>query len=299
MTGSLLLAFNYHFTGNMAEFPINAYLDRAWTPGANRLGFGADVGQLWGVLDPIPGHGWRDVLLNSNQNLVNLNFELLGWGVGSLLLVAVHLFWGRWSLVDRLSLVFVGTIAFVYNLYWFSGGPDYGPRYWYLMIFPLMLLTVSGAQTALERLRSNAPMELLKPRLATAFGISMLVSVAVFLPWRAVSKYVDYRGQHPGFARLAAAGAFGADGLVVVETDVEEEFASAFYLNDIVAGREGPVYVRYRDCVSMRRAAQAFSGRRVFHVTARLVEGARDIEVEEIATPISCADASDGLPDQR
>ncbi len=291
-TGSFMLAFNYRFTGRLTEFPINKYLDVYWdAPGANRIGFGPDVGQLWAVLDPIPGHGWRDVLLNTNQNMVNLNFEFLGWGVGSLLLVAVHLLWGRWSKVDRAAGFFVAAVGCVYNLYWFSGGPDYGPRYWYLMIYPLIFLSARGAVTLADILADRV--ELAKPRVAASACVMMLTALVVFMPWRSVSKYVDYRDQHREFRYLAEAEAFGSNGLVAVETDLQEEYASAFYLNDIIPGSTGPVYVRYRDCATLRRDAQAFPGRPVFHVTSQLSDGKRHIRVVEVPTPVTCGGAAE------
>ena len=93
-----LLGYNYALTGDPLFFPINDYLDRLWYTGANSIGFGADKGNPGGWnLDPLAGHGPWDVLYNTNQNLYYFNFELLGWCVGSLLPLAVHLVRGKFK----------------------------------------------------------------------------------------------------------------------------------------------------------------------------------------------------------
>ena len=48
----------------------------------------------------------------------------------------------------------IGTFFF----YWYSGGPDFGARYWYLILVPLVVLSVRGLQalqgSLLELMRS-------------------------------------------------------------------------------------------------------------------------------------------------
>jgi len=48
---------------------------------------GRDVGDFgWTGLDALPDQGSIDVVMNTNQNLYLMNFDLLGWISGSLLL---------------------------------------------------------------------------------------------------------------------------------------------------------------------------------------------------------------------
>ncbi len=59
-SGIWLFVYNTALTGNPLSDPMSRYLDVLWYPGCNRLGFGADVGNVpgrWGGLDPNPGHG--------------------------------------------------------------------------------------------------------------------------------------------------------------------------------------------------------------------------------------------------
>jgi len=123
-TGSVSLWINHALTGDALTYASNVYFDRVWGVGANRLGFGPDVGRVWGGLDPIPGHGIPDVLFNVNLNLFTLNYEMLGWGIGSLFLAVLHLAWGRLSRIDRVAIAFIVGAISIYSLYWFNGGPD-------------------------------------------------------------------------------------------------------------------------------------------------------------------------------
>ena len=65
LVGAINLPYNRALTGNPRTFPVMAYFDRIFGPGSNALGFGANRGFNWSSgLDPYPGHGVRDVLVN-------------------------------------------------------------------------------------------------------------------------------------------------------------------------------------------------------------------------------------------
>lgn len=283
-TGSVSLWMNYQLTGSPLTYAMNVYFDREWGVGANRLGFGSDVGQLWGALDPIPGHGWRDVLFNTNLNLFTLNYDLLGWGIGSLFLFTVHLVWGRKEVFDWLWLAFiVGAIA-TYSLYWFNGGPDYGPRYWYSLLFPLLFLTTRGLATVVLMLRDRADVLDTARRAGYLVAVLAFVSLGVYAPWRAVSKYVDYRSKTPLFADALAAGAFGTNGLVIVDADGEGEYA-ALELNDLVPGEHGPIFARDLGNESVAALMEAFPGRPVYRAELRITPQGKRLTVTPLPQP--------------
>ncbi len=265
---SLLLLYNAALGGDAFAFPINAYLDRIWYPGANALGFGPNVGNPpgWHVQDPLPGHGVWDALYNANQNLYNLNFELFGWCSGSLVLGAVHLLAGRWSRLDRAALAFVAAIVAANVPYWFSGGSDYGARYWYLVILPLAWLSLRGLGTLGALLEERFEEATL--RVAATAGILVAISLAVFTPWRAVAKYTDYRGYHGDFRRLAEMPSL-AGTLVLVDVEDETEYGLAFLLNDPRGPGEGPVFAWRRDDATEARLRAAFPERPIVHVSGR------------------------------
>src|SRR5262249_36567902 len=130
------------------------------------------------------------------------DFELFGWASGSLLLVWTALVLGKHRPIDRAWIVFVLAIVAANSLYWFAGGPDFGARYWYLAIVPLIALAVTG-------LNALAESEEERTRLLIAVFALSLGNMALFMPWRAVDKYVGYRGMVAGVRDLAREKNFG------------------------------------------------------------------------------------------
>ncbi len=266
---ALLLLYNQSLTGDPLAFPINDYLDRLWYPGANAIGFGPDKGNPpgWGPQDPLVGHGVWDVLYNTNQNVYHLNFELLGWASGSLLLLVVHVLRGRWDRTDRAALAFLVALVVIYNLYWFSGGSDYGARYWYLMILPLLWLSYRGLGTLGGFLEEHTSADA-TPRVMALAGISIGLTLFLFMPWRAVAKYADYRGYHGDFREIAA-GPGMAGSLVLVEVGDETEYGLAFLENDPEWSSESPIFAWARDEETIERLIEAHPDRPIVRVAGR------------------------------
>jgi hypothetical protein len=128
-SGALVFPYNAHFTGNPLRFPINVYTDRLYGPNSNAYGFGPDRGLGWAI-DPNPGHSAFDGVINANLNAFGINTDLLGWSAGSLWLLAVMVVARRWRREDGQMLMLIGAFVIGYFPYYFSGGPDYGARYW-------------------------------------------------------------------------------------------------------------------------------------------------------------------------
>jgi hypothetical protein len=55
-----------------------------------------------------------------------INIELFGWSIGSLVFVALILFCGKLRSGDYLMLALAASVVGLYNYYRFSGGPDFG-----------------------------------------------------------------------------------------------------------------------------------------------------------------------------
>ena len=135
-----------YFTGSARVFPIMQYTDTQYGAGTNALGFGTNRGLGWPGLDPFPGHGLIDVLVNANFNLFQTNIELHGWATGSLLVLALFLVAGPKRREDWWMVAVICAIAGIHSFYWFSGGPDFGARYWYLILVPCLVLTARGLE---------------------------------------------------------------------------------------------------------------------------------------------------------
>ena len=178
--------YNAALTGRALYAPHMMWTDRTWGVGVDRLGFGPNIGiPAWTNIDPLPGHGVLDVVLNANKNFFMANFELFGWACGSLLLaiLAVPLMNRRRS--DWLMIILVMVVIVGHSAYWFSGGPDLGPRYWYQALIPLIVLTVRGAVAVARRASTRHPIRM--HRIGVFVAAASLSAVFTVLPWRSAS----------------------------------------------------------------------------------------------------------------
>jgi hypothetical protein len=243
LLGSLLLPYNRALTGSALRTPQQVWTDATFYPGSDRLGFGADIGNWgWTHLDPFPGHGARDVVINIHQNLYMSHSDLFGWGCGSLLFVLIAILLGRNFHSDRLFLALIIGVVIAQSFYWFSGGPDYGARYWYQMLIPFIVLTVRGVEELQLRVAQKGGDWLVTQRIAAFVVCASLVSVFTFLPWRSLGKYHNFRRVTSDMRELAANQRFGK-ALVFVGGD-ERDYSSAFVFNPAVPDSPDPIYVR-------------------------------------------------------
>jgi 4-amino-4-deoxy-L-arabinose transferase-like glycosyltransferase len=264
--GALAFPYNAHLTGSATTFPLMAYTDAIYGAGTNALGFGANRGLGWPGLDPLPGHGALDVLVNANLNAHGVNVELLGWSIGSLLPILLLLAMRRISRPDWWMLAVVASIAGVHSLYWFSGGPDFGARYWYLMLVPCIALTARAVVVVGERLaRTPADVSATSDRVLAGALALALVSVVCFIPWRAVDKYYHYRNMRPDVRYLAAEHDFGRS-LVLIRGNRHPDYASAAIYNPLDLRADVPVYVWDRGTETTRQVLSAYPDRPVWIV---------------------------------
>jgi hypothetical protein len=267
---ALNLPYNRALTGHAFTFPVMAYFDRHYAPGVNDLGFGPNRGLGWTGLDPLPGHGAADVMINTAFNLFATNVELFGWGAGSLLFAAVAALSPRRVRSDRLLLGFALAVVAFHGLYWFSGGPDFGARYWFLTIVPLVGLSARGIE--LMRGAAAHPDGAARHGAPLAAAALCLVALACFVPWRAVDKYRHYRGMRPDVRALAASCGFG-HALVLVQGRRHRDYASAAIYNALPPFGFGPVYAWDRSPEVRDSVERAFPDRAVWEVAGPTVTG--------------------------
>jgi 4-amino-4-deoxy-L-arabinose transferase-like glycosyltransferase len=264
----LALLYNKLLTGDARLTPILKFFDQTTYPGSNRLGFGPNIANFgWTGLDALPGHGPIDVLMNTNHNLYMIQFEMFGWVCGSLLFVLLLLVW-RGVRRDGLMFGILGITWAAMSLYWFSGVPDFGARYWYPVIVPLAVLTVRGISAAAERLEELGR----KPALERVWAFAVLATL-VGLPgvmvWRSLDKYPDYRGLRADVRQLEKQHNFGRS-LVFVRGERWPDYSSAFPFNPPALGSSasGPIYAWDAGPEARRRVIAAYQDRPVW-----LVEG--------------------------
>jgi len=271
--GAAVMPYNKLLTGSPTKFPIMAYTDKYYGPKTNALGFGPERGLGW-ALDPYPGHGLRDVLVNSNLNLTSINIELFGWSMGSLLFIALLVFAGQARGRDYLMLATIAAVFVAHIFYWFSGGPDFGARYWYLMIIPCVALTVRRIQFLEEKLNHG-------PAGFTGDGARVIISVLSlcaltlvnYFPWRAIDKYHHYLRMRPDIHYLARQYNFGKS-LVLIRGERFPDYESAAVYNPLDLRAAAPVYVWDRSPEVRAKALNAYADRTVWIIYGPSITGA-------------------------
>ncbi|HEX6125588.1 MAG TPA: glycosyltransferase family 39 protein [Pyrinomonadaceae bacterium] len=269
IVGSLGLAYNAKLTGDPLRFPLNAYADEVFGPHSNDYGFGPDRGMGW-QLDPYPGHGPVDALVNTNLNVSALNTELLGWTIGSFLLIGAFVCFGKIRRSDYLMIAIIAAIYLLHFFYYFSGGPDFGARYWFLMILPLIVLTVRGIESLVEKMSEQD--QTLRGRIFAGIGGLVVLTIILFIPWRAVDKYRDFRGMTPDVRKLNDEFGFGRS-LVLVRGEKHPEYDSAFVYNSPDLSGDGPVFAWDRDPETRKKLLDTFSDRMVWIIDGPSITG--------------------------
>jgi 4-amino-4-deoxy-L-arabinose transferase-like glycosyltransferase len=266
---AITFPYNRAFTGRATYFPLIAYTDAQYGVGSNALGFGAARGLGWPGLDPLPGHGAMDVVVNALLNSYQVGTELFGWATGSLVLLALFFAarGGRWRRADAGMVAAILVVIGAHSFYWFSGGPDFGARYWFLIVVPCVVLSVRGAQRLGQSGRHA------EARAIAAVLALSLAAVAVFVPWRAADKYHHYRFMRPDVRALAATHGFDG-GLVLVQGYRHPDYASAAAYNPVDLRGAEPVYAWDRSPEVRRAVLLAYADRPVWIVEGPTVTGA-------------------------
>jgi 4-amino-4-deoxy-L-arabinose transferase-like glycosyltransferase len=242
---SLIFPYNKALTGRANYPPHLAWSDGKWGPGIDRLGFGKEVGiPAWRNLDPLPGHGPADVVLNANKNLFMTNADLFGWAGGSLIFVWLAFALGRWRRGDALMLALSAAYFVGYSFYWFSGGPDIGARYWYSLVLPLAAISARGAQMLIAAMPVRGTHSHSGARVGAVIVVATLGAGIAMLPWRATAKFHRYRGITGEVRQLAASSGFQQHALVFVRTTDRTDgvYDSAFDLNPRTLEDPGTIY---------------------------------------------------------
>ena len=287
LVGSIVFPYNNSITGNPLTFPLNAYLDRHFGPGRNSLGFGPNKGFGWPV-QPFTGHSPLGAMINSNLNTFSIDIELFGWGIGSLLFVALFLFSGSLCKSDFL-LIFLCLANYIpYFFYYYSGGPDFGARYWFLMLIPLIALTIRGIQHLQKKLETGLPASpVVGTRLMAVVFLLSAFTLVNYFPWRAIDKYYHYWGMSPDILTLAQRYHFG-NGLVLIKgNDSHPDYTSTAIYNPLYWDADAPIYAWDRSPQVEAQLLDAFKGRPVWIVDAPSIT---QVGYQVVAGPLSAKD---------
>jgi hypothetical protein len=276
LTGSLVFPYNERLAGSAFTFPLNAYLNEHFGGNVNALGFGKDRGANW-PLDPFPGHSPLDATVNANLNGHSLNTDFLGWPTGSLLLPLLFIFSGALRRTGRAMTIVILVVIGVYSLYWFSGGPDFGARYWYTMLPALLALSACGVQWIAASVEEGWRVHA---------GVLLLCAFTVinYIPWRSIDKYHHYLNARPDISRIAAARGFD-NALVLIQGPEFPDYASAAAYNAPVITTARAIYAWDKNPETRRRLLAAFPDRAVWILRGPTLTR-RGYEVSEGPTPV-------------
>jgi hypothetical protein len=158
-------------------------------------------------------------------------------------------------------LVLCGAIFGVHFFYYFSGGPDFGARYWYLVLVPGIVFTVGGLNLLRERLDAEQPGAGLRVY-GAALALCAMALVNYF-PWRAIDKYHHYEQMRPDVRQLARERNFGRS-LVLVRGERHPDYASAAAYNPLDLNAPEPVYAWDRNADVRRQVLEAYRDRPVW-----------------------------------
>lgn len=262
MAGGIGLYYNFHFTGDPFSFPISEYTDAQFGKNSNAYGFGADRGIGW-ELDPYPGHGPIDAIVNTNLNVSATNTELFGWSIGSLLFAAIGIVFGNFRPREYFLLLTIAVIYVLHFFYYFSGGPDFGARYWFLMILPLIVLSTRGILLLSQLVDQSRPGR--GVGVLAIVACLVIISMVTFVPWRAIDKYPKFRGMRPDIRYLAEQHGFGRS-LVLIQGNSDPDYSSAAVYNPLDFGSNEPIYAWDRDVETRRELIAAFGDRKIWLV---------------------------------
>ena len=266
VTGALLLFHNLALTGNALRLALTDLLDRHWGAGANAFGFGPEIGQpgrRFG-LDLWPGHGPTEAAVNTINMTASLQFELLGWSIGSLALLYAFFLWqGAKRTFDWVMLAVAATIVGVTAFYWFADSYYVGPRDWFLAAFPLLYLSARGYDAMRARFPgtegdSNIGID-------SILALSCLFGLLIFTPWRGVVKYHEYGDFHTTYRATLAQGAFG-NAIVLVKAGTDA--GAALMLNDPWLAPDRPIFLIDRGDLDEAALKAAFPGREILRYDA-------------------------------
>jgi len=259
MAAALALPYNKAVTGDATASPLMRYTDEHYGPKSNAYGFGPDRGLGWAT-DAYPGHTPFEALINAELNGSCLNTDLFGWSTGSVVLIAMVILSGKMHRSDYLMLAAIAAVLIAYAPYWGTGGPDFGARYWYLILVPCVALSVRGLEWLETKLGPAGRHDV---RATAAVAALCCLALVNYFPWRALDKYHHYLRMRPDIRALAQKHAFGRS-LILVRGERFPDYASAAIYNPLDLQADAPIYVWDRDPAVREKALQLYAQRPVW-----------------------------------
>ena len=197
--------------------------------------------------------------MNGLNNIFSMQMEMFGWGVGSLALIWGLLLWGKPEMTEFMMLGVVAVVIVVYGFYWFSGSFYIGPRYWFTLFFPLLVLSSGGFEAVMARIELAGGS---RDSAHVALALLCVFGLLVFTPWRGVEKYHSYNRFTTEIRDARQAGTFGN---ALVFFKIEADPGAALVLNDPRLPSGQPIFIRDLGPAANAAVMAAFPERSVMY----------------------------------
>lgn len=285
LAASLILPYNKAVTGSMKILPLVFYYNEYFWENSMAMGFGTDRGFHWSE-DALPGHSPLEAAVNAAMNVFSINVEMLGWGIGSLFLAVFAVVSGGLRKKDGWAPVSLFALLIGYSFFWFNGGPDLGARYWFLMIIPLIALTVRGIERLIRTIEPAAFGRQIHARVVLTVITLCVLALFNYFTWRSFDKYHNYLEMRPDLPRLAQKHRFGKS-LVLIRGEFEQaDYRSGWIYNPVNFEGDVPLYAWDKSPEIRRELMAAYPEREVWVVEGpTLSKGAYRI----VCGPVSAA----------
>jgi hypothetical protein len=167
---------------------------------------------------------------------------------------------------DYVMFTVIGCIIGIHTFYWFGGGPDFGARYWYLVILPCVALTVRGMQHLAEKFGVERAQDSFVHFRCTFFVMALcFLTLVNYFPWRAIDKYFHYRGQRPDIRYLEKEHNFGRS-LVLIKGKRHIGYSSAAVYNPVNFSDDKPIYAWDKNPEIRKQLLKNYPDRKVWIV---------------------------------
>jgi hypothetical protein len=238
---ALSLPYNAALTGDPLMPPHRFWSNANFGTDVDVFGFGPNVGiPLWRDHDPLPGHPDHRRRANTNRTSSSFHRNCTA-STGPLAPPAGYRLETAAARRRRLMLTIVAAVGLLHMGYWYPGGPDFGPRFWYLMIVPLAVFTAHGAADAGTQLSRATGARYGGRTVGAVLVVASLTAVLAGLPWRAAKKYHRYREIGAEIRTLSSGGQWD-NALVFVHSTDRHDFQAAFnFLSPALEGT-GPIF---------------------------------------------------------
>ncbi|MDH3446242.1 MAG: hypothetical protein OEN50_20150, partial [Deltaproteobacteria bacterium] len=145
--------------------------------------------------------------------------------------------------------------------------PDFGARYWFLVVLPFVILTARGILCLKNLAYGNAEhgYKATSGSSAVHLGAVLLClsAVVTVVPWRAIDKYHEYRGMRPDIREFVKGGKL-SNALVLIRGESHPDLVSAFIYGGLDPYGENPVFALDRGPDIRRRLKESYPHRRVW-----------------------------------